>query len=127
MLKNKPQDRVSGFLDKTELIKLRLKAMRTGIWFRAISNIDRALVDLTIMLKTKVRSCILAGCILTVARKLEEVLESKIVRTIREIGSTLAQRLGNFAQKWGHKSAWKWANDAGFARYLAVMKFNRLS
>lgn len=82
------------------------------------------LVDLTIMVNTNVRSYTLAGRIFTVVRKLEEALESKIVRAIREIGFMLAYKLSLFAQKWGHKDAWKWANDAGFARYLAVMKLN---
>jgi hypothetical protein len=121
---NTPQDCASIFLDKAHLIKLRLKAVRSGVWFRALRRIDRVLVDLTIMVNTNVRSYTLASRILTVARRLEEALESKIVRAIREIGFMLAYKLSFFAQKWGHKGAWKWASDAGFARYLAVMKLN---
>jgi hypothetical protein len=122
---NTPQDCASGFLDKTRLIRLQLKAMRSGVWFGALRRIDRALVDLTIMVNTNVRSHTLASCILTVVGKLEEALEGKIVRAIREIGFKLACKLSFFAQQWGHEGAWKWANDAGFARYLAVMKINR--
>jgi hypothetical protein len=48
MPKNRFHDVDSGFLEKAQLLKLKLKAMRSGVWFRALSRIDRVLVDLTI-------------------------------------------------------------------------------
>ena len=49
-----------SFLTKTQLIKLRLKAMRAGVWFRALPRIDRVLVDLTIRVTSSIRSATLA-------------------------------------------------------------------
>lgn len=118
------QDTTSNFIDKRQLVKLRMNAMRSGVWFRALNRIDRVLIDLTIRVARCVRSSILANRILSITRKLEGLLESRFVRAIREIGFSLAQNLSLFAQKWGNKAAKEWANDFGFARYLAVMKLN---
>ena len=115
-----------SFLDRTQLIKVKLKAMRAGVWFRALPRIDRVLIDLTIRVADSVRSASLAKCILSVTRKLEGLLESKIARAMREIGFPLACKLSLFAQKWGNIDARDWAKDMGFVRYLAVMKLNHL-
>jgi len=118
------QNSTFSFLDKTQLIKLKLKAMRAGVWFRALPRIDRALIDLTIKVVSNVRSVTLAKSILSITRKLEALLESRFVRAMREIGFSLAYKLSLFAQKWGNKAAKEWANDFGFVRYLVVMKLN---
>jgi hypothetical protein len=124
MPKSMFHDANSGFLEKRQLVKLKLKAMRSGVWFKALDRIDRVLVDLTIKVAGTVRSFTLANNILTVIRKLENVMESKFLRTIREIGVPFAKRLGLIAQKWGNASAKNWGSDRDFARYLAVLSFN---
>jgi hypothetical protein len=118
------QNSTFSFLDKTQLIKLKLKAMRAGVWFRALPRIDRVLFDLTIKVARCVRSSILAKSILSITGKLEALLESKLARAIRDIGFPLACKLSLLAQKWGNEGAQEWAKDAGFAQYLAIMKLN---
>ena len=124
MPKSLLQDTNSGFLEKTQLLKLKLRAMRSGVWFRALPRIDRVLVDLTIKVAGSIRSFILAERILVVIRKLESLLESKFLRAIKEIGFSVAHRLGLIAQKWGNVAAGGWASDGCFARFLAVMSLN---
>jgi hypothetical protein len=114
-----------GFLSKRELVKVKLKAIRAGVWFRALPKIDRALVDLTIKVSDGVRSAFLAQRILLVARKLESFLESKFARAIREVGLPLARKLSLLAQQWGNTLAAEWAKDMGFARYWAIMLSGR--
>jgi hypothetical protein len=118
------QDNASSLLNKAQLIKLRLKAMRAGVWFRALPRIDRVLVDLTIRVASNVRSVTLAKSILAVTRKLEGFLESSLLRAFREVGFPLAQKLSVVAQKWGNNSAEKWASDLSFMNFLAVMHIN---
>jgi len=118
------QNSTFNFLDKATLVKLKLKAMRAGVWYRALPRIDRVLVDLTIKVAETIRSPHLARSILSVAGKLESLLESKLQRAVREIGLPIAHKLSLFAQKWGNKAAEKWASDDGFARYWAAMKLN---
>jgi hypothetical protein len=114
----------SGFMRTAQLFKLKMKAVRAGVWFRALPRIDRVLVDLTIKVARSIRSAALAESILSVARKLEGLLEGKVSRAIREVGFPLACKLGLIAQSWGHAGAQVWGSDEGFARYLAVMKVN---
>lgn len=115
------QDDSFSFLNRTQLERVKLKAIRAGVWFRALPKIDRALVDLTIKVADSVRSAFLAQRILLVARKLESFLESKFSRAVREVGLPLVRKLSLFAQQWGNISASEWADDVGFARYWAVM------
>jgi hypothetical protein len=122
--KNMLHDVDSGFLEKAQLLKLKLKAMRSGVWFRALPRIDRVLVDLTIKVAGTVRSFTLAKNILAVVRKLENVMESRFLRAVKEIGFSIARRLGLIAQKWGNVAAKVWGSDRGFARYLAAMSLN---
>jgi hypothetical protein len=114
----------SNFLNKAQLVKLKLKATRAGVWFRALPRIDRVLVDLTIKVASNIRSITLAKSILAIIRKLEGLLESSLRRAWREVGLPLAQKLSSVAQKWGNTSAKSWVTDSSFANFLSVMYIN---
>jgi siroheme synthase (precorrin-2 oxidase/ferrochelatase) len=105
-------------------MKLRLKAMRAGVWFRTLPRLDRALVDLTIKVASNIRSYTLAKYLLAVIRKLEGLLEGNLSRALREVGFPLAQKVSLTAQKWGNSSAESWPSDSSFIRFLAVMHVN---
>ena len=124
MPKTVMQDNTSRFLNTAQLIKLKLKAIRAGVWFKALPKIDRVLVDLTIKVASNIRSFTLAKNILAVARKLEEFLESGLLRAFRAVGVPLAQKLSSIAQKWGNTSAENWATNISFIKFLAVMYIN---
>jgi hypothetical protein len=115
----------SSPLNRTQLIKLRVKAMRAGVWFRALPRIDRVLVDLTIKVTDNIRSASLAKCIFAVVGKLEGLLESRVLKSLRLIGRPLAEKISLSAQKLGYSSAKSWANDSSFAFFLAIMHTNR--
>jgi hypothetical protein len=114
----------SNFLDKAQLIKLKLKAMRSGVWFRTLQRIDRVLIDLTISITNSIRSTLLAKRILSITGKLEGHIGSKLARATREIGFPQACKISLLAQRWGNKRAQEWAADKWFARYLAMMRIN---
>jgi len=118
-----PENTLS-LLTKTQLVKLRLKAIRAGVWFRALPRIDRVLVDLTIRVTSSIRSATLAKNILAVTRKLEGLLESSLLRAFRGLAIQLAQKLSLIAQKWGNTSAKRWASEVSFVNFLAVMHIN---
>jgi hypothetical protein len=118
------QERNFRFLGKAQLLKLRTKALRSGLWFKALQRIDRVLVNLTIKVASNIRSFTLARSILIVARKLQDLLESKVTHAIRNIGIPMAHKLSMLAQKWGNKSAQEWASNMSFAQYLSIMELN---
>ena len=113
----------SGLVEREQLAMLKKRAMRAGVWFRALTRIDRVLIDLTMKVTQSVRSQSLAKRVVAVASKLEVFLESKIVRATRK-SEAVALKLSFLAQNWGNKAAEAWAVDASFARYLAVMELN---
>ena len=115
----------SSFLNRAQLVKLKFKAMRAGVWFKALPRIDRVLVDLTIKVAENIRSPHLAKSIFAVLGKLEGLLESSVLKTLRSIGRPLAEKISFTAQKLGNASAKNWAQDSSFAFFLAIMHTNR--
>ena len=109
---------------RMQLVKMKLRAIRAGMWFRVLPRIDRALIDLTIKVADNIRSKTLTKSIVSVVKKLEDLFESKFIRTMRDTGLSLTSKLSLIAQKWGNKTAETWNGDLQFARYLTVMKLN---
>jgi hypothetical protein len=119
------QEPLFSFLSKTQLVKLRSKAMRTGFWFKKLLRIDRALIDLTIMVADTVHSTILAKNLSTILGKLNGLRASNFSDSFREIGLQLANKLSLLAQQWGNRNARSWPSDSNFANFLAMMHTNR--
>jgi hypothetical protein len=122
---SKIRNNSSNFLDRTQLIKLKTKAMRTGAWFRDLPRIDRVLVDLTIRVTENVRSAYLAKSIFAIVGKLEGLFELSILKSVRIWGYQLAEKVSLIAQRWGNSAAKTWANDSSFAFFLVIMQKNR--
>jgi hypothetical protein len=111
-------------LSHVELIRLRAKAHRRGVWYKALSRIEQALMNLAIRVVEKVRSRVLARSLTSVVEKLLHSMESQVAYLIRSVGCPLAERLSAIAQKWGNNSAKYWVQDRGFLQYLAVTQKN---
>jgi hypothetical protein len=111
-------------LGRRKLVELKLRAKRRGLWFRALSRVDRALVDLTIKVAVEVRSSRLAHALLSVMKKMEVAFEKGVSRDAPVIGFSLARKLSALAQKWGNRLAKSWASDVLFAKFLAIMHLN---
>ena len=124
MLDNALPENTSSLLNKNQLVKLRLKAIRAGVWFKTLPRIDRVLVDLTIRVASSIRSVTLAKNVLAVIKKLEGIMESHLLRAFRGIAIELAQKLSLIAQKWGNLYATNWTSDTSFISFLAVMHIN---
>ena len=103
---------------------LKLKAKRHGVWFKALSRLDRALVNLTIKVADKVRSLRLIKALSRVLKKMEEAFENEISQAIRHVGFPLARKIGFLAKKWGNPYGESWMSDVSFAKFLAVMHIN---
>jgi len=111
-------------LSRRNLVKLRRKAFRRGVWFTTLNRVERACIDLTIKVVNRVRSLLLGKVLTVVVKKLSEAMESKITRLMREVGYQLASKISLIAQTWGYTSATQLALDLKFIRYLIVIKIN---
>jgi hypothetical protein len=109
---------------KNVLAKLRVRALRRGVWFRVLTRGERAQMELTMKVVKRIRSLFLAKVLTNIVEKLLDAMESKVSRLMREVGQPLAQKLSSIAQKWGNSSAVSWTADSGFMRYLTIMYMN---
>jgi len=111
-------------LRREELTKLKAKALRHGIWFKALTATERALIDLTVRVVGKVQGFLLARLLTLLVEKLLDAMEGEVARTVRIVGKSLAERVVEVAVAWGNKSAFHWSKDESFIRYLAVTYLN---
>jgi hypothetical protein len=107
-------------LTREALTKLRLKAVRRGVWFRDLKQNERKLLSLTIRVVQRVHSFILAKLVSRIVGKLCEAMESRVYRLMRTEGRRMAERLSKIGQVWGNRAARSWAEDRGFMQYLTV-------
>ena len=113
-------------LTREALAKLRLKAVRSGNWFRDLKHEERKLLELTIRVVEKVHSFLLAKIVSRIVDKLYETMESQIIRLMRTEGRNMAENLSKIAQAWGYRAAKSWVNDRGFVQYLTVNNLQSL-
>lgn len=114
----------SAQLGNNELVRIKARAMRRGVWFRVLTRAERAQIELTTRVVKRIRSFFLARVVSSIVEKLLDAMESKVTRLMREVGPALARKLSRTAQEWGNKLAHQWAEDPGFGRYLVVMYIN---
>lgn len=53
-----------------------------------------------------------------------DAMKSRVERLMEEIGWSWAQKIAYLAVSWGNREALNWALDAGFAKYLVIMRIN---
>jgi len=90
------------------------------VWFRALSKLERAIVDLTIKCVEKVRSAILAKTLSKIVEKIARALNEGFMTRAESIGSNIAKKLCILGDKWGNKTCSSWKYDMGFIRFLGV-------
>jgi len=113
-------------LVRSQIVKVKTRALRKGVWFRVLTKAERACVELSIVVVERVRSCLLRRVLTSILKKLEAAMESRVQRLMRETGVRLASKLSQIAQKWGNESAFLWAGDSGFVQYLTINYMNEL-
>jgi len=107
------------------LAKLKTLAVRRGLWFKVLSAVERAVVDLTLKVVERVRSSVLKEALKSIASKVVEALKSRSFKErAMAIGRALAERLVRVAERLGNKRAREWAEDLGFVMYLGVSWLN---
>jgi len=102
------------------LMRLKRRSMRRGIWYKILSSLERAQVDLTVRTVKKVRSPLLHQVLDRIVGKLCSALQSKVLLKIESVGVPLALKLSLLAQRWENKSAEAWSQDVTFARFSSI-------
>jgi hypothetical protein len=112
------------FLSRKDIARVKTRALRRGIWYFALTRMERACMDLVIRLVDKVHSRLLAKVLFSIMEKLEAAMEGKVSRLMHEVGINLAKKLSKIACEWGNASAVRWAEDSSFIRYLTITYLN---
>jgi len=68
---------LSNVGSREEVVKLKAIAVRRGLWFKVLSALERAVVDLTIKVVERVRSPVLKEALKSIASKVVEALKSR--------------------------------------------------
>jgi len=102
------------------LIVAKRIALRRRIWFKTLSTIERAQVDLTIQVVQKVQSTVLKNTLSDILQKIFRIVEPQVSRLEKSVGRFIARKLSLIATSWGYKSAENWPQDEGFVQFLTV-------
>jgi len=102
------------------LAEIKLRAIRTKVWFKALFRIERAIVDLTIRCVEKVQSSTLRNALTSILLKIYGALSEVFLVKAQRLGTQLAWELSIIAQKWGNKAAPDWVKDKNFIMYLGA-------
>ena len=109
------------------LVEVRRKALRRGVWFRALDRVERGILSLAARVVDRVESAVLGVELVKILRKLRDALKSGFVRRMEEYGLRRARMVARRAVEWGYAAARVWASDLGFVRYLTLIDVNKPS
>ncbi|MEM2593805.1 MAG: hypothetical protein QXS36_02115 [Candidatus Bathyarchaeia archaeon] len=99
---------------------------RRGVWFKALSSLERGLVDFVIRVVDRPRSPKLIEVLARIIVKVKRAMMSPIRRLMEEVGRPLAKKISTIALRWGNKGAAEWAEDEGFIKYLTIVDMNNI-
>jgi hypothetical protein len=105
-------------------MKVKTRALRQRVWFKAVSRVERGIVDLTIRCVETVRSPVLASAVLNIVSKILEVLREGFMERAEKVGREVAEKLCVVAERWGNESCSAWKRGDGFVRFLGVIALN---
>lgn len=109
---------------RTELVRIKKRALRRGIWYRILSRTERILMDLTMRVVDVVRGFRLANLLNSIITKLCDAMESNVKRLMSTEGKERARRISEIGKKIGCKSAKNWVSDRGFMLFLVIAYIN---
>ena len=110
-------------LSKEFLREVRGIALRKRVWYRALDEIERGIVNLTISVVESVKSPTLVREISKILAKLREAFKSAFIKHVENYGFKKLMDVINVAVSLGNVEALKWGSES-FARLLAVNNYN---
>ena len=107
------------------LVEMRRKALRRGVWYRALDCVERGILSLTARVVDRVESAVLGVILVKILRKLRDALKSGFVRRMESYGVERAKRIAVQAVEWGYVKAKSWAFARSFAMYVTLIDVNK--
>jgi len=111
-------------MTKQGLKKVKSRALRNRTWYKTLSRMERAIIDLTIKCVETIRSHVLAQTVSTIISKILKTLKEDFIVEAEKVGREIAEKLSVIARNWGNKTCFLWKWDKGFAKFLGVNALN---
>ena len=105
-------------------MRIKTRALRRRVWFKATSRLERGIVDLTIRCVERIRSPVLAGILSEIVRKISRTLENGFVKMAEKVGAEIANKVCGIALAWGNNTASSWKHNPSFVRFLGINAVN---
>ena len=102
------------------LVEVRRRALRRGVWFRALDRVERGIRSLAARVVDRVKSVVLGVELVKTLKKFNDALKSGFVMRIEEYRFSQARELVAQVVEWDYGAAAGWASDLAFVRYLTL-------
>jgi len=109
---------VARTLSLPRLDQLRIKALRQGVWFQVLTDVERGIVRLTLRCMNKIRSSLLYRTLTHITAKLVEAMQ--FTRRLEQLGRPIAALMSQVATRWGNRQAEEWSEDQSFIQFLGL-------
>lgn len=106
------------------LLKIRRRAIRKRVYYRALDRLERGILELSSRLLDSAQSVVLLQQLFEIVMKLDEALKGRFQQHMECFGVRRVTEIIMQAVKFGYKDAVGWLRDPGFVKYLTVMDFN---
>lgn len=108
-----------------DFLDVRRRAIRRGIWFRALNSLDRGILNLSAILLDDVRSVTLHVQIVSILAKLEDAFKSPFRRFEEKHGQERLRQVVEEAVKLGYDAAKYLRGNKEFRDYLMFLDFHQ--
>lgn len=115
---------MTHLLTRQSLARVKTRALRQRVWFKTLSRVERAIMDLTIKCVERVQSKILTKTILAIVKKMLKTFEESFMRRAERAGYKIAQKLCTIGERWGNNECSAWRRDKSFISFLGVNALN---
>jgi hypothetical protein len=107
------------------LSNLKVRALRSGLWFSSLSYEDRVLAGLVNRNIRIVKNAALATVIARIIGKLLYAMKNtSFLSRIVHLGTPIAREYSAKAHLFGNKDALDWAKDEAYIRYWGTMAYH---
>jgi hypothetical protein len=107
------------------LVEARRRALRRGVWFKALDGVERGILSLASQIINTVRSSVLSVQLVKIIAKIRDACKSGFIKHLEQFGMTRVRVIQAQAFSFGYEGAKMLSNDFDFVRYLAFLDFNQ--
>jgi hypothetical protein len=112
-------------LTREILVEARRRALRRGVWFKALDGVERGILSLASQIIDTVRSSILSVQLVKIIAKIRDACKGGFIKHLEQFGMTRVRVIQAQAFSFGYEGAKMLSNDFDFVRYLAFLDFNQ--